>query len=126
MPDSDFLNFLLDQLAGLPDVTAKRMFGGHGLYQRDAFFAIVFRDELYFKVSDQSRPRYESAGMKPFAPTPKQTLRSYYEVPADVLENRDRLTEWAMEAVAAQSATSKRSARPKAKVKRRKSHAKKQ
>ena len=37
--------------------------------------------------------------MKPFRPSAKQTLKSYYEVPADVLENSDQLAAWAQEAI---------------------------
>lgn len=36
--------------------------------------------------------------MKPFAPNKKQILKSYYEVPVDVIESADRLTEWGQEA----------------------------
>ena len=40
--------------------------------------------------------------MTPFRPSKRQTLRTYYEVPADVLENRNELTRWARDAVRAQ------------------------
>jgi DNA transformation protein and related proteins len=33
--------------------------------------------------------------MKPFRPNPKQTLKTYYEVPADILEDRELLARWA-------------------------------
>ncbi len=32
--------------------------------------------------------------MKPFRPATKQTLKNYYEVPADVMEYPDRIVEW--------------------------------
>jgi len=32
--------------------------------------------------------------MKPFKPSAKMTLKSFYEVPADVLEDSDEITEW--------------------------------
>lgn len=37
--------------------------------------------------------------MKPFRPNVKQTLKSFYEVPVDVLEDAEILTQWATEAV---------------------------
>jgi TfoX/Sxy family transcriptional regulator of competence genes len=37
--------------------------------------------------------------MQPFKPTEQQTLKRYYEVPADVLEDAERLVEWAENAV---------------------------
>ena len=33
--------------------------------------------------------------MKPFRPNARQTLKSYYEVPADVVEDRGLLRRWA-------------------------------
>jgi TfoX/Sxy family transcriptional regulator of competence genes len=42
-------------------------------------------------------------GMQPFRPNPRQTLKSYYEVPVDVLEDHEQLTVWARQAVACQT-----------------------
>jgi hypothetical protein len=41
MPDGSFKEFVLDQLGALPDVRAKAMFGAHGLYAGENFFAIL-------------------------------------------------------------------------------------
>jgi DNA transformation protein len=103
--DDGFLQFVLDQLDGLPGVRSRRMFGAHGLYQHDDFFAIVDGGRLYFRTGDATRPDYESRGMKPFAPTPNQVLKNYYEVPVDVLEDDTLLCEWAAMAVQAQRAS---------------------
>ena len=100
--DDGFLEFVLDQLSRMPGVRSRRMFGAHGLYQRDDFFAIVDDGRLYFRTSDTTRPEYESRGMKPFAPTPKQVLKNYFEVPVDILEDDSELCEWAKKAVTAQ------------------------
>lgn len=94
-----FKDFILDQLADLPGVTARAMFGGHGLYQRTTFFGIIHKDCLYFKVTTATAPRYKRHGMKPFRPNPKQTLKSFYEVPVDVIEDAEVLTEWAVQSV---------------------------
>lgn len=71
------------------------MFGGHGIYSRDVFFAIHYEDRLYFRVDDETRPAYERAGMEPFEPPNKSPVRSYYEVPPDVVASRGPLREWA-------------------------------
>ena len=96
---------LEDALAPL-GVTSMAMFGGHGLYCGDVFFAIVSRARLYFKVDDESRADYEGEGMGPFRPSARQTIRTYYEVPADVMESRQALVEWARRAVQAARAAS--------------------
>ena len=95
----EFKNFVLDQLSGLPDLTHRAMFGGYGLYQRETFFGIIHKCRLYFKTADNTRSEYLVSGMKPFRPNPKQTLKNYYEVPVDVMENADQLTMWAKRAI---------------------------
>ena len=89
----------MDQLAELREVTARAMFGGYGLYQRANFFGIIHKGRLYFKVTPATVHRYKEHGMKPFRPNAKQTLKSFYEVPVDVLEDADALTNWAAQAV---------------------------
>ena len=113
MDDTDFLEFVLDQLRALPDVTYRRMFGGLGLYESGVFFAVIDEGRLYFKVDEESRARYEENGMKAFAPTPDQVLKTYYEVPVAILEDDGLLCEWARRARIAQENTKKKPKRRK-------------
>ncbi len=99
MSDS-FLDYVRDQLAGVRDVSYRRMFGGYGLYRGAVFFGILSSGRLYFKTDEQSRIAYTERGMKAFRPNAKQTLRSYYEVPPDVLEDAELLSEWAQRSLA--------------------------
>ena len=75
------------------------MFGGYGLYSDKIFFGIIYDSQLFLKTNDDTRPTYVERGMKPFRPNAKQTLTSYYEVPAAVLEESDDLIVWANDAV---------------------------
>jgi DNA transformation protein len=93
-----FRDFVLDQLGD--GVQCRAMFGGHGLYREDVFFGLLFRGRFYLRVDDATRTGFEAAGMKPFRPAKGRTMRSYYEVPADVLENRDLCRAWAARAAA--------------------------
>ena len=99
MKDESFKDFVLDQLEELPDLECRAMFGGHGLYQEELFFGIIFKGRLYFKTHAKSVAPYLKLGMKPFRPNRKQTLKSYYEVPVDIVEDSDRLATWAKAAV---------------------------
>ena len=103
--DRDFLAYVLDQLHGLRDMESRAMFGGHGIYQGTMFFAIVHRGRLFFRVDEDTRPEYEAHGMKPFRPGSGQTLKRYYELPADVLEDANEVVRWARKAVRAGVAT---------------------
>ena len=118
MPQSkEYLQYVLEQLDSLRGVVSRRMFGGAGLYQDDVFFGLLFRDTLYFKVDDTNRADYESRGMGRFQPYPDKPYLSftYYEVPADVLEDREELTSWARRSIAAAltAAAEKRARKPR-------------
>ena len=100
-----YLAFVLEQLEGIKGLTHKRMFGGVGLYGGDVFFAVIDNDTLFFKVDDTLRARYQQLGMPPFAPIPgKPAMLTYYQVPADVLEDAEVLCRWAADSVAAGAA----------------------
>jgi DNA transformation protein len=103
MKNDSFKDFVLDQLAGLGEVSCRAMFGGHGLYLGKTFFGILFQGRLYFRTDAKTRLKYERRGMKPFRPNDRQTMK-YHEVPADVVENREELVAWARRAVAAANA----------------------
>ena len=98
MAVDSFVSFALEQLAGMEGLGCRAMFGGHGLYRGPTFFGIVSAGRLYLKTSEATRARYARRSMGPFRPSERQTLGSYYEVPADVLESRATLLEWAEEA----------------------------
>jgi DNA transformation protein len=98
---SDFVDYALRQLQVLGPVAARRMFGAHGLYCDELFFAVIDNDALYFKVDELSRADYVAAGMGPFAPLPGKKMDGYYELPLDVLESREKLTRWGKRALAA-------------------------
>ena len=97
--ENSFKDYVLDQLDGLRDVSCRAMFGGFGLYRRDEFFGIVFKQRLYFKTDAVSRQDYVARGMKSFKPNPRQTLKTYFQVPVEILEDRDMLQSWAQRAL---------------------------
>lgn len=102
---SEFVDYLLGQLAPVGPAMARSMFGGHGIYLHGTMFGLVADDTLYFKVDDANRDRFEAAGMDPFVYDGKNgpVAISYYEVPPDALEDADALRPWALSAVEAAS-----------------------
>ena len=102
---AEFRDFVLDQLAGVPQLRSKRMFGGIGLYSGERFFAILAADELFFKVGDGNRAAYEAAGSEPFRPVlDRPVSMSYWRVPIEVLEDPAELGAWAKDAIRAAEA----------------------
>jgi DNA transformation protein len=104
MKDESFTDFVLDQLAALPALECRKMFGGCGLYLGTNFFGIIYKGRLYFRVNDTTRGIYENRGMKAFQPKPSQVKKSYLEVPADVVEDAALVTDWARTAAATHGA----------------------
>ena len=92
-----FKDFVLDQLIELRGVTCRAMFGGYGLYRGRIFFGIVHKGRLYFKTDETSRAAYLKRGMKPFRPNARQTLKTYYEVPVEIIEDREQFVAWAVQ-----------------------------
>ena len=97
--DDSFRQFVLDQLHALGGVRCRAMFGGYGLYRGERFFGIIHGGRMFLKTDERTRPAYVARGMQPFRPNERQVLKRYYEVPADVVEDPDRLAEWAERAV---------------------------
>ena len=94
-----FLEYVRDQFSGLGEVQSRKMFGGAGIYLDGRFFALVSDDELFLKVDDANRPRFEEAGSHAFEPWQGHVMNGYWSVPADVLEDRAQLAEWSQHSV---------------------------
>lgn len=95
---------MLDQLHALGALECRRMFGSYGLYHDAVFFGIVCQGELYLKTDSVTQAAYVQRGMQPFRPNARQTLKSYYAVPIDILEDPAQLTLWARQAITCQAA----------------------
>lgn len=108
---NDFVEHVCDLLAPLGEVRPRAMFGGHGIYVDSVFCAIVAYDTLYFKVDAGNRADFEALGAGPFKPFEDNAMvMSYYEVPAEVMDDRRAMLEWGRKAIEAarRSGTKKR------------------
>ena len=108
---SPLLDYLVDQLAPLGDARGRPMFGGFGVYLDGFIIGIIAFDTFFLKADETNRPAFEAAGAQPFAyqrggePAVSTT---YWECPADVLEEPERLRSW----VATSLAVSRRAKKP--------------
>lgn len=100
---SEFLDFVIGQMAGLGQIRARAMFGGHGLYCNGLFIAIIANEQLYFKADARSQPRFEAAGLQRFQYQARgRTVQlMYYEAPSEVYDDARVMTEWGQLALAA-------------------------
>lgn len=113
---ADFVEFVRDQLRRLGPVTVRAMFGGHGLWLDGRIFGIVAEGALHLRTGPRNRAAYEALGLRPFKPWDDRpvTLKAYYPLPEDVLEDPDAAARWAREAVeAARDADAAKATKPR-------------
>jgi len=116
-----YLAWILEQLAGVEQVTTRRMFGGVGLYSRGLFFGLIDDDTLFFKTDESNAAEYQARNMPRFMPPADRPLgpMGYHQVPADIIEDAEMLVVWARRAVAVALASHAVKARPKSRPKAR-------
>lgn len=112
-----FLQHLRDLFAPLGRVSARGMFGGHGLYLDGVIFGIVIDDRVCLKVDAQTEPAFRAAGCAPFVYRGQQRpiTMSYWSVPDEAMESPQDMLPWARLALAAalRKAKAPRKAPPK-------------
>ena len=93
----DFIAYLQELFADFGAVTARAMFGGHGLYHDGLMFAVAFEDGLYLKVDSQTRSLFEAEGCMPFvyAQADKPLVMSYWSAPAAAMDSPQAMLPWA-------------------------------
>lgn len=102
MPASqDYVEFVHELLAPLGQVSVRRMFGGAGVYSRGVMFGLIADDVLYLKADADSRRDFETYGMGPFVyeGRGKPVAMSYWQVPAEVLDDPDAALAWGRKAL---------------------------
>ena len=94
---SEFVDHLVEQFETFAPVTARRMFGGHGLFRDGVMFGLVINDTLYFKADDRNRAMFEARGLSRFeyAKQGKRISVSYYLAPGDAMDDPETLAQWA-------------------------------
>lgn len=99
----EFADYVTGQMAGLGPVSARRMFGGFGLYLQGLMFALIVDDQLYLKADDESLGDFLRAGSRPFTyqSRGREVALRYYEAPAEAFDEEEVMGEWARRAFAA-------------------------
>jgi DNA transformation protein len=100
---NEFVAYVLELMAGWATVSARKMFGGHGLYREGIMFALIVEDELFFKTDASNVTQFESADSRPFTYQSKtrRVQMSYWSAPAACLESPPEMSVWCQLAYAA-------------------------
>src|SRR5215813_11816133 len=108
-------DFLVDLFADFGPVTIRPMFSGFGISVDGVNFALSLRAGLFLRADEQTIPRFEAEGSKPFQyQTSKRsvTVASYWQLPARLFDDTEELSTWARQALgAAQRAALKKRSR---------------
>jgi DNA transformation protein len=97
-------DFLIDLFADFGPVAIRRMFSGFGISADGTNFALALRGGLYLRADDQTIPRFEAEGSKPFQYQTRArtvTVNSYWQLPERLYDDPEQLTEWARAALSA-------------------------
>ena len=110
-------DFLIDLFADFGPVTIRRMFSGFGISADGTNFALALRGGLYLRADEETLPRFEAEGSKPFQYQTRAktvTVNSYWQLPERLYDDPEDLTVWARASLAAAQRAALRK-RPKAK-----------
>ncbi len=112
------LDHALELMQGLGGVTAKRMFGGFGLFKDELMLAIWLGEQLYFKVDAQTAPDFDALDLPPFTyeAKGKRASLSYRLSPPQAHDDAEVMLQWARAAwgCALRAAQGKAKPKPKA------------
>ncbi len=92
------------------------MFSGFGISAEGTNFALALRGGLYLRADEQTIPRFEAEGAKPFQYQTRArtvTVGSYWQLPERLYDDPEELTDWARAALSAAQRAALRK-RPKA------------
>jgi len=93
--DSSFHDYVVHDLLGdVLGVTSRAMFSGWALYKEGVTFGIIIGSEVYLKIGDSNRGRFEAIGSHPFVYSKKDgrtvTMSSYWLVTAEAIDDKER------------------------------------
>ncbi len=114
-------DFLQDLFSVFGPVSLRRMFSGYGVSVDGTNFALVLQGSIYFRADEQTIPRFEEEGSRPFSYDTRGkvvTVGSYWQLPDRLYDDPEELAQWARAALAAaeRAAAAKRTRRPRAKA----------
>ncbi|MCB9057692.1 MAG: TfoX/Sxy family protein [Calditrichae bacterium] len=93
----EFLEYILELIQPLGNVSSKAMFGGYGLFKDSLMFALLIDDILYFKSDAFNRFEFERLHLDAFTyiKKGKPITTSYHKAPEEALDNPEEMLRWA-------------------------------
>ncbi len=118
---AEYTQYVLELLEPVCALRANRFLGGVGIAYGPVQFAMIMGNRLYFAVDENTREKFERAGMEPFSYATRKgrvSVKKYFELPASVLEDPESLNAWARESIEAATRAARRTTGPAARTAR--------
>jgi DNA transformation protein len=92
-----FVEYLHEVFELFGPITARKMFGGYGIYHNGLMFGLVSDDTLYLKADTENANYFEKGELGKFEYTKgdKTMKMSYYQAPAKIMEDSEQAAIWA-------------------------------
>ena len=97
---SEFVAYLSEVFEQFGKISARRMFGGYGIYYDGVMFGLVADDTLYLKADEASAVHFTTRGLAQFEydKSGKVIKMSYYQAPDEIFDDPDEAALWARRA----------------------------
>lgn len=94
---NDFVEFLKEVFSNFGPVSARRMFGGYGLYYDGLMFGLVAQDTLYLKADAENQHFFDAEGLEKFTyeKSGKTFSIAYFQAPDAIFDDSDEAALWA-------------------------------
>lgn len=91
------IDWFRELLAPIGRITARRMFGGAGLYADGLIVGLEVAGSLYLKTDDRTRQAFADAGGQPFVYDGKDqpVTMSYWTPPEEAMDSSEAMQPWA-------------------------------
>lgn len=101
--EKEFVSYVVELMQSIGPVSAKGMFGGHGIFLEGFMFGLVAYSTLYLKADKETESEFTSRGLEAFSYNKKgkEFKMSYYQAPEEVLEDAEEMNFWATQAYSA-------------------------
>jgi DNA transformation protein len=97
---SDAVNFLQEVFESFGHITARRMFGGYGVYFHGVMFGLYAAGRLYLKTDEKNLPQFIAERCEPYTYVQRGKIvkLSYWSAPDIMMDERDQAPVWARSA----------------------------
>ncbi|MCC1495501.1 TfoX/Sxy family protein [Alcanivorax sp. 1008] len=100
---SQFTQYLQEVFELFGPISARKMFGGSGIYHQGLMFGLVSDDILYLKADAENVSYFQEQGLGPFEYNKQGKVMkiSYYQAPDEIMDDREQAAIWAQRSFAA-------------------------